>query len=234
MATLDEIKTRVKDILIDVPTRTENALTRTIVKTITELQLDHNFRIMEAEEPYTTTVADHALGGLPGDWKEARGRPWLRIGEAGVLGTTPIWIVQSKGDITANYSIDDPNDKGQPVDLLEASETTIEVYPFPDNLSQWDDGNYRVVVPYWKLLPDLSAPSDTNWFTVNAEDYIVFEAAGQLFTVNWDEQRGAIWQAKAAKKERTLVNADKRSRLTKAATLTMSLGARPISRHRRR
>ena len=234
MGTFNDIKTRVRDILIDVPARTENALGRTIVKAVTDLQNKHNFRIMEAEVAYTTTVASHALGALPADWKEARGKPFLRIGEGGTLGTLPISITQSKDVITAVYSIDDPNDKGEPRELLEASETTIEVYPFPDNLSQWNDGDHRVVVQYWKRLPDLSAPSDTNWFTDNAEDVIVFEAAGQLFTVNWDETRGAIWQAKGAAAARLIINTDKRSRVSKAATLSISLGARRSTRERRR
>ena len=234
MATLDNIKTRVRDILIDVPSRTEDALERTIVKAVTDIQLDHNFRIMEAEQAYTTVEATRTLGTLPSDWKEARGRPWLRIGEGGVLGTTLIFITQSKDDIIANYSIDDPNDKGEPIDIFEASETTLEVYPFPDLLSQWDNGNHRVVVPYWKTLPDLTAPSDTNWFTDNAEDYIVFEAAGNLFAVNWNDERGAIWTARGRAAATLLINVDKRSRLTKAATLSMSLGARPGTRHRRR
>jgi hypothetical protein len=92
----------------------------------------------------------------------------------------------------------------------------FEVYPLPDGLSLYANssaGEYRIRVPYWKFLPALTG-SGTNWFTANAEEWIVFEATSDGFFMDHDEQRGTLWAQRASAKWADVLLADKRLRLS--------------------
>ena len=100
------------------------------------------------------------------------------------------------------------------------------MYPLPDGLRDYSDGDYRVTVPYWRYLAALSGDSDTNWFTVNAIPWILSRATAEAFALNWDLAREAQWLAKAAVARGIVVNLDKRIWLGGFDTLVPHRGAR--------
>ena len=227
MATFADLQTRVNRRVIDLPTAVVAEIPTLINEAIRDAEDAHNFRIMEAEVEYNTLLNTRRLPStgtsVPADWKEKRSAPWLREGEGGTLGTRPIEWATSKSAIVEVYALDDTVDGGRPAHILEASDTVFEVYPFPDGNSLWTTapvGEYRVVIPYWKLLPDLVNGTDTNWFTTEMPKYIIDQATAEAFGINWDEAREQIWAGKAAIRLQRGIRVDKRSRLEKNIILT--------------
>lgn len=67
----------------------------------------------------------------------------------------------------------------------------FEVYPYP-NLA------YNVIVRGLKVYADLSATGDTNDFTTNAEDLVIYEALSRLYgEVRQDDKMEAYYTARA-------------------------------------
>jgi len=166
---------------------------------------------MEAETAYTTTSAIHTIGQIPSDWKEQRDNAYYL---SNIGWTKEILWQPDRLYVNRRWSPNDPNQLGPPRDLLlgepasadhpdpsnpdvDRSNLNIEVYPFPDGQSDWGDGQYRIKVPYWRYLPDLSAGGDHNWFTDNAARFIIDHATADAFGLDWDEQREASWRVKA-------------------------------------
>jgi hypothetical protein len=89
-----------------------------------------------------------------------------------------------------------------------------DIYPIPDGNSDYVDGEYRIKVPYWRYLPALVADGATNWFTENAEEYLVNKATAEAFALDWDENRMAIWEAKADIRYKEAVKQDKLYRVS--------------------
>jgi hypothetical protein len=88
--------------------------------------------------------------------------------------------------------------------------------PLPNQNSLYTDGNYRIFIPYWKYLALLSASGDQNWFTVNAEEWLTYQAASLAFLANEDEQAAAAWAQVAASKYQDVLSTDKDSRVADA------------------
>ena len=116
----------------------------------------------------------------------------------------------------------------------------FEVFPLPDGQSLYANGQYRIVVPYWKYLTALSASSDTNWFTANAEQWIVWKTASEAFFLDWDEERATFWAQKAAGARKEVIDLDKKYRLAgvrelvpifDAAGPRLRLGPASVSRY---
>jgi hypothetical protein len=72
----------------------------------------------------------------------------------------------------------------------------------------------------------LSAGGDTNWFTVNAEEWIIARATEQGFSLDWDEDRAKYWRGEAAKEWKDLLLRDKYEWLAGFETLVPHSGAR--------
>lgn len=200
------IQAEIQRRVIDLPAHVSNDLGSFVNRAMRDLQVDHNFRCMKATFEAQTTVAVHALAtATPSNWKAPRDAPWYTWEDTGQQ-TFVEWI-EDDAELARLYSLTDPNDKGPPVHLFarfSQTESTvipdIEVYPFPDGLSDWGAapaGEYRLVIPYWKFLADLTG-SASNWFTVNAEEYLISQAAGHAFMADWDEKRAAVWYQQAA------------------------------------
>lgn len=227
MSTFAAIKSRVGRYLIDLPTETNSEIGAWVNRAAKLAQDDHNFRFQEATAEFTTTDGTRLLGSVPSDWKEARAAPWVLEGDS---ETTEIeWITQS--DAIRLYS-DSALDVGFPRHVMETS-TGFDIYPYPDGLSLNGDGEYRVKIPYWKYLPELSGDTDTNWFTDNAEDYLVYLATAEGMVFNRDEERAAVYFTKASEDLMRAVKVDKRSRLPKRITLRPMKGVYASSRTRR-
>jgi hypothetical protein len=121
-------------------------------------------------------------------------------------------------------------DMGFPNNILVAppSETTgntspLQIYPLPDGLSDWPDGEYRIQVPYFRYLPALSNGSDSNWLTVNphGERFIVDWATSEAFALDWDTAHEQEWKAKAELHLKWLLKADKMFRFSPVNELAM-------------
>lgn len=174
----------------------------------------HNFKVMQAEASFNTTINNHTLGQIPSDWKEPRGNPYYVL----QIGNTQEFVYAASRVLAyRQYAPFDPNSVGPPRLMLIGESVNaavpdpsnpdqlmtnlnIEVYPYPDGLSDWTTaptGEYRVRVPYWRYVPALVASGDTNWFTENATQFIVDFATARGFMIDWDENRASFWMTQA-------------------------------------
>jgi hypothetical protein len=227
MATFQTLQDRVTRRVIDLPAAVTTEVPDLVNKAIRRLMDLHNFKVMETETAQLlTTAATRALQtAVPTDLKELRGRPYLVKND----GTTRDLLVAANRQAALDaFPLNDPDDKGEPKLILDpepsdAGVRTWEVWPFPDGLSDWSGGEYRIVIPYWRYLPVLSGGTDTNWFTENVEWYIVFDAASEAFFLDWDETRGAVMAQKAAGEFDRALKVDKRARLGSVRQLAIHL-----------
>lgn len=219
MGTYLAIQNRVEGRVIDLPSFVSSEVPTLINSAIRHLQNAHNFKVMEALLERTTTADSSSLGSVPSNFKEFRGRPYY-LTEAG--DTEFMEIAASRQAVQGAVNT---LDIGSPYFILEAEPTTelnaraLEVYPIPDGNSDQSDGEYRVKMPYWKYLADLSADGDTNWFTQNAEEYIVDKATALGFGLDWDYQSEAVWTQKSENWKKDVIKADKLARLGGVDTL---------------
>lgn len=114
---------------------------------------------------------------------------------------------------------------GEPSDVSNTRQ--FLVYPLPDDLSLYTTapaGAYRIRIPYIKLLPDLTG-SQSNWFTANAEEFIIYAACSIGFYFNHDEARGDIWLKRAAQEVQDVIARDKNESISGNTTLHISFDA---------
>ena len=219
MATFLQLQDEVKANIIDLPTAVVNVVPSLIIRAMRKLQEQHNFKVMEGQQSFVTTLATRVLGAVASDFKEARGLPWETADEDGMVRKL-IYAPRREAIWPAIHE----EDEGRPLIILDgqpnsAGTRSYEVYPLPDGNSDYTDGEYRITIPYWKYLPDLSANGDTNWFTVHAEEYLLFQATADGFVKDWDEERALFWTQLAQAKYRDVLNLDKRQRFAEVDTL---------------
>ena len=171
---------------------------------------------MADQRTLATAVASNYL--------RARGKP--RLIEDGGGDKRMRWL-SSRQAARDRFTDSDTTETGEPQYLLdpepdEAGVRTFEVYPFSDSNSDYSDNEYRIVVPYWRTLVTLSANGDSNWFTTNAEEYIVAQASSQAFLLDWDEERAAVWSTLAKGHFDEIVSSDKKFRLGAVDTFVPS------------
>lgn len=220
MGTFATIKTKVSRRLIDAPASVTAEVGDLVNEAMRQLQVKHNFKVMEASLSATTTLQTRVLTSEPADFKEWRGRPYLLSNEA---RATRLYWGSSREALLRRY---DDDTEGEPKHLLHNESSQIEVWPYSDGGSDYVDGEYRVRVPYWKFLAELSADGDTNWFTTNAEDWLVAKATADGFSIDWDEERMAIWEQRAAAEYAEVVIRDKRLILSGMESLPIWPGPR--------
>lgn len=212
--------------IIDLPTAVQ-ANVPTYINRALKLMMDlHNFNCMRMElganntlytNPVTTSVppasmTPHVIGSVSGpegtgtlatNWKEPRENPYYMR----AMGSDCEFVYAPNRQYAyREWDPQDPNSKGPPRGLLLSDPLDInntrnlEVYPYSDSNSDWTTspaGEYRVHVPYWGYLPLLVNPSDTNWFTVNADRFLIYAATSEGFLADWDEQRASVWGGRA-------------------------------------
>lgn len=230
MSTYLEIQNAVTARVIDAPTAVANAIPDLINKAIKRLEQKHNFWIMEATQgPLTTTVATRPLSaGVPSDFKDFRGKPYYLsyYGPKIDISFTPDQsaALDYFGDSTT-VNIGPPQFllRGEPSDI--AGTQAWAVYPYPDGNSDWSGGEFRVYIPYWKFLADLAADADTNWFTVNAYWYIVYQSVAEAYGMDIDNQQMAVWAQLAKAEQDILISNDKRSRISQLTHIQPHGGA---------
>lgn len=215
--TFATIRTRVLTRVIDTPTAVQTEVPTLVNEAMRTLQSRHNFKVMEKIGSYITAEGVRVLAALPSDFKEFRGEPW----NESFLGTIwPMTVAANlEGTIIGRGGFD-PLDTGRPRVLVDseapADDATRnwEIYPLSDGNSDYVGGEYRIKVPYWRYLPALVADAATNWFTTNAEEYLVFKATAEAFALDWDFQSMAVWETKADVKFKEVVRADKLYRMS--------------------
>ena len=215
MTTFLDIQNRVQDRVIDLPPKVLADIPNLINEAIRSAQRRYNFRAMEGSVVLVTTAG--SLTPTPNtiaNFKEYKDRgPYM----LNYLSKARPEIV-TDSDTAALAALADPLNPGEPLMLLnelddQSSVWTFSVYPYPDANSDWADGNYRIVVPYYYFTPKLVNATDTNWFVENMDDYIYREATAQAFGLDWDYESKAVWLQEAENKFREAKNADKTNRL---------------------
>lgn len=221
MGTFQTIKDRVATNIIDLPTSVQSAIGALVNAAQDKLEQLRDWKVSETlGGPYVTAASTRVLVAAPGNWRKANGEPFFLT----ALGLErPMSLVSDRAAALA-YTGGGSTFIGQPSLLLdtEPSDTgahNFEVYPFSDGASDWSDGQYRIYIPYFRFLPDLVNPSDTNWFTVNCEEYLVKKATAEGFYMDWDEARAAVWEKRALTELGDAVKLDKLARLGATDTL---------------
>lgn len=230
MATFLQLQNRVKTRLIDLPSAVEAEVPTLVNSAIREIEDRHHFKVMEATTgQLTTTINTRTLSSaVPSDFKSLRGKPYL-VENTGF--TKPLLVTTAQENALDAYDVSGTIDVGQPEVIVdpyfsdENSTRTWEVYPAADGNSDWSDGEYRVVIPYWRYLTDLSADGDTNWFTTNAVEFILRWATAEGFFLNEEEERAAVWFQRAEQQVATVVKADKLYRLGATDHIAIQHGA---------
>lgn len=219
MGTFLQIRQQVETNLIDLPTAVQSAIPRLVNSAMTFIQDQHNFKVMETlDQSFVTTGNNHGIGNMPSNFKEWRGLPYYLTFAA---DRKQIQIAPSR---EAALSVYNDDDIGAPTLLVDGEPNDqgvreLRVYPRPDQASDYSDGAYRIHLPYYRYVTALSLDGDTNWFTVNAEDWLVFRATAEGFAIDWDVENQAVWEAKAQSRLQAVLNKDKRYRLSGLTTL---------------
>jgi hypothetical protein len=218
-----QVKTEVQSWLLDLPTGAAAKIDSWVNEAVRDACKRHNFRFMESEvTDQQTAVNTRLLVAKPATWKEARSCPYYvnQDGTVREIGWGP-----SKSEMNRSYADRIPQetstsavDSGAPKYLLE-TDANLNVYPLPDVLSGWTNGNYRVSAPYWAFPAALSADADTNFFTTNHEYYLIWKTCALGFAWNRDGENSAIYDQKAELLFQKLKYLDKMSRLGDRLTL---------------
>jgi hypothetical protein len=215
MATFLEIQDEVAALVIDLPTAVEAAVPSYINQAIRSMQRTYNWRAMEANTTMVTTAS--SLTPTPStiaNFKEYRDKgPYMlhQLSRARqfltALDTDVDMAVLSDADLPTipKYITNSVNPT--------SGVWTFAIAPYPDDNSDWDDGNYRIIVPSYNYTADLSADGDANWFTLNASDYIIYKATAEAFARDWDYDSMTLWLQRADEKLKEIKKADKTSRL---------------------
>lgn len=215
-----EIKTEVEGNIIDLPAFVTNSVPALVNAALVDIQVDHNFKVMEATlEDQLTTVSDTTLVAAPDRFKEFRGRPYYvqNTGDVRYLDYSPdkssvlTLFPRDKTDRPRVLTLSDPIDENLAMNL--------EVYPIPDGLSDYLDGEYRITIPYWRYVTPLASDSAVNWFTANADRYLVERATSLGFAKDHNYEAMALWAETAEKWRLKAIKRDKLLRLSGVETL---------------
>lgn len=251
MATLAEIVARVERRVIDLPTAVSAESQTLVEEAHRELQELHNFAVMERRESRRTTLGNPSLGlinaaaassggvtivgGSPGEFFKDYNhneRPFY-TDDFGV--TRYLRISMNEGEVRAAFIQDNDLGLGAPQVLLHRHGASLtsepgavewKVYPVPDGLCQTEDGEYPILIPFYRYF---AAPATSDWFTANAAEYLVAKATAEAFLLNWDEARYAAWLTKAGTMQRggptgllaRAINRDKQFRISHVDTLAI-------------
>lgn len=234
-----ELQNRTITRIIDLPSAVLSEVPQLINEAMHELQSRHTFKVMETElyaytqynnrtlqigAPYTGQPSlfpwpSNAIVSplaTPVNLKELRDRPiYVRYNDGSVRFMT---VAGTRTDIYGTFT---EGDNGFPSVLLDSAPTDntndklLNVYPLPDGQSDWPDGEYRILIPYYRYLPNLVNSGDNNWLTNNThgERFIVHWATAEGFSLDWDTQNEQKWKAKAELELKFCVMEDKKYRL---------------------
>lgn len=220
MSTFLELQSEVAALVIDLPPTVQAAVPAYINQAIRSFQRKYNFRAMEVSTTMLTTPG--SLSPTPNtiaNFKEYRDKgPYMLK-----FLTKAKRFISALGPDVDLAVLSDPLVSTSPEYLINSVNQTSGVWtftvaPYPDNLSDWADGNYRIIVPSYNYTADLVASGDVNWFTINAADAIIYKATAEAFARDWDYDAMALWLQRAKEKLDEVIKADKTSRLASVDT----------------
>lgn len=218
MTTFSDIKSRVQTRIIDLPQAVQTELPFLINDAIRSAQRRYNFRAMEQVQTFTTTSGSVSLGSLS-RFKEYKDKGPYLLRQRSVAKRF-LTALEPDARMAVLSDADLPDEPQFIINTIgNDGSTTLTIAPYPDTNSDWDDGNYRIVVPYYAYTAKLVANGDTNWFTENAEDYIISQATARGFQLDWDYESMALWLQDAEKLFQEVKKADKMQRLSSVDTL---------------
>lgn len=173
------------------------------------LQELHSFGVMRRRESRTTTAEDPSLGmindaggGVGSNFKDyIDGEKPFYTDDDGV--TRHLQISYNEGEVRRAFSQSTTLGLGPPRVLLHTiadedtdypGEAEWKLYPIPDGLANTSTGEYTVQIPYFRYL---DAPSTSDWFTVNAELFLLDAATAEAFKLNQDEAKFLLYHVSA-------------------------------------
>jgi len=245
MPDFSTLQTTVQTRVIDVLSEVNLAIPGWLNLGVKVAESRHNFNHMRKEHSVVTTVSSNALGSFPTGWKARRNKPYIVYN---ARGTSVIDWLDSEGEIVTRFQEGDPNDIGTPKYIWDDPSDVLEVFPAANNLSDYSDGNWRLTLPYWGKTTELVNPTDTNWFTDNADEYLINFALANAFLMMREEERALVFSRIAGYdvssgeylntgELKRIVNEDKRRRFSSGQTLAVRsgvFGRVPSNRTRRR
>jgi hypothetical protein len=224
MTAFSDLQAEVLTNIIDLPTVIQNSVGKYINRAQKRAQIDHNFKIMEGLYEVFTQVNSRIIQStapptqtnfaVPLTFKEFRRDPWFLKNDGSI---TRMILANKREDIWKSI---DEQDINFPMVLVHATETdtlgngNFWVYPLPDGNSDYTDGEYRVKVPVWVYLASYVNTGDQDWFSNNADIFLVFKATQYGFMANWDWQNAALWGKMAEDEWKTVMKRDKMLRLS--------------------
>lgn len=226
MATFAALKTEVLTLVIDVPTAVTQLVGTFVNRAVKKLQQKHNFKTMERSLVVTTVSSQRLLVAKPANWKEQRNKPYHQLGATNdQSGYSYVFWSSEEAELFARWNLQ----TGMPRSLIHDGETDeFRIYPMSDGRSvDYPDGQYRIVIPYWGYLDALVSDEATNWFTNNAEQWIVYQAVSEAFYANEDEQRAGLWGQRAAREYADILMLDKDRSMVETDVFAYHLGAIP-------
>lgn len=220
MATFLDLQNEVKARVIDLPQVVEQLIPTFLNRALRSAQDRYNWLIMRGTVAKITTLDQSSLGPIPADWKDWREKPY------GVDYLGSQWEFSIAVSSASLFTRIGWQDQGRPI-FIRQSEPTEDVLglgefivnPIPDGISDYPDGEYRIYIPYWRYLPALVNPGDTNWFTENIPAWLAYTAAQDAFGVDWDEERMTLWAQLAQREWAEKVRTDKLKQLQGVDTL---------------
>lgn len=217
------IQDEVESWLIDLPTGADTRVPGWINEAIRHAAQRHNFNFMATQINTSTTPDTTSLIVRPDDWKMARQVPYMirQDGSSKELGWTD--TTQNRRTFDAQAPAEgntSPADQGEPR-YVHIGTTHLFVSPMADDQSDWDDGNYRVSVPYFDYPDALSAEDDTNWLTERAPYFCIWKATAIGFLWNRDEDRSTYYDQKAEIELARVIREDKLALLPPNLTLSV-------------
>lgn len=215
MTTFLDLQNRVSERVIDLPPTVQAQVPALINEAIRSAQRKYNFRAMEGSATLITAVG--TLTPTPNviaNFKEYKDKGPYMLRNL-IKAKQQLEVTADDAALAALADINNPDEPDFIISAVDPTSgaTTFTIYPYPDGLSDWPDGNYRIVVPYYSYSVPLSAPADQNWFTNFMDDYIYRQATGNAFALDWDYNSMALWLQQADVYYKEAKNADKMTRL---------------------
>lgn len=213
----NDLITEVTANVIDLPPTVAAAVPALINNAIQAIQRKYNFRAMEAMQSYVTLPNDFRLFGTINNFKEYRDRgPYV----LNYLSRSRRLLTNLDSDVDM-ATLTNQTLSHSPEFIIStlspaSGDHAFSIRPYPDALSDWPDGNYRINIPYYGYTAPLAEPNDDNWFSINANEYIVFKATAEAFMKDWDYQSMSVWLTRADEKYKEVRSADVRERFAQA------------------
>lgn len=219
MATLrSALETRVEKIVVDDDTDVVARVVPELKKAQRDLEEGaYDFLIQEEEVAGSPDVAAAAslVEAVPSDWLEPRGVSNRLVGgtseDQNDLVTMPTltWLEWDEELFRVQTAATLNTSAQGPPKWITIIGTDIHVFPYADVA-------YTLRIPYWKRLLTLTNSGDSNWWTDNSEDYLVFRASARVLLFNRDHEESLRYEAFAQAERKSLVRTDKRARFRKA------------------